>query len=174
MLTCGKLFSPLFTTKTQITHCIHTNQSINIAACSSHVEWINVPDSLNGTAYLENENPIRYLNVRDRLFTITNNQVPIILINKNNFEVQVGKGKFIGTIEKIDDVKILNVKCYPTPHDSNLSRILNCDKRLTTVQKHGIQQLADQFKGELYYCFSIFLLSAIKQKQKKKNFLKSI
>jgi len=145
MFTCGKFFSPLLTTKTQITHSIHTNQSITIAACSSHVELISVPDSFNGKAYLENENPIRYLNVRDGLFTITKNQVPIILINKNNFEVLVGKRKFIGTIEKIDDVKISNVKCSPTPHDPNLSRILNCDKRLTTVQKHDTQQLAVQY-----------------------------
>jgi hypothetical protein len=145
MLSCGKFYSPLLTTKTQITHCIHTNKSITIAACSSHVEWINVPDSLNGTAYLENENPIRYLNVRDGLFTIKNSQVPIILLNKNTFEVHVGKGKFIGTLEKMDDVKILNGKCSPNPHDYNLSGILNYDKRLTTVQKHGIQQLAGQY-----------------------------
>jgi hypothetical protein len=45
----------------------------------------------------------------------------------------------------MDDVKILNVKCSPNPHDYKLSGILNYDKRLTTVQKHGIQQLAGQY-----------------------------
>ena len=79
------------------------------------------------------------------MFTVTKNQVPLILINKNNFAVQIGKGKFIGKIEKIDDAKIFSVKCSPTLHDSNLSRILNCDNRLTNVQAHSIHQLADQY-----------------------------
>ena len=106
VLTCGKFCSLLLTTKSQIPHCINTNKTITVAACSSHVEWISVPGIFNGTAYLENENPIQYLNVRDGLFTVTNNQVPLILINKNNFAVQIGKGKFIGKIEKIDDAEI--------------------------------------------------------------------
>ena len=38
-----------------------------------------------------------------------------------------------------------SVKCSPTLHDSNLSRILNCDNRLTNVQAHSIHQLADQY-----------------------------
>ena len=54
VLTCGKFCSPLLTTKSQITHCINTNKTITVLACSSHVEWISVPGIFNGTAYLEN------------------------------------------------------------------------------------------------------------------------
>jgi hypothetical protein len=102
LLSCGQFFSNLTTTKIQTSHCIFTTRAITIPPLSSHIEWFNVPESFNGLSYFENENPVRYLDIRDGLFDINQNAVPVVLVNKHNFEVMVGKGKFIGKLEQLE------------------------------------------------------------------------
>ena len=97
VITCGKFTSKLLTTRLQTTHGIFTNKAISIAPLTSHVEWVTVPEIFNGTSYFENENPIRYLEVRDGLFEIQQNSMPIVLVNKNKFEIKLGK--FLGNLE---------------------------------------------------------------------------
>ena len=53
-------------------------------------------------SYFENENPLQYLDIRDGLFEINQSSFPVVLVNKNKFELALGKGKFLGKLEKCD------------------------------------------------------------------------
>ena len=145
ILSCGRFSTKLYTAKIQTNHSIFTNKSITIAALSSHIEWIDVPENFNGTNYFENENSIQHIQIRDGLFEIQQNSLPIVMINKNKFEVTIGKGKHLGTLEKCDHSQILNIKTSNMEKAPTASKLVNIDKNLNTDETRRIKTLADRY-----------------------------
>jgi hypothetical protein len=118
---------------------------ISIAPLSSHIEWVNVPEIFNGTSYFENENPVQYLDIRDGLFEIHQSSMPIVLVNKNKFEITLGKGKFLGKLEKCDVSQKLNIKTSTLKTDQAESKLVNANKKLTIELTKRIKTLADRY-----------------------------
>jgi hypothetical protein len=145
LLSCGKFFSNLTTSKIQTSHCICTTRAITIPPLSSHIEWFNVPESINGLSYFENENPVRYLDIRDGLFDINQNAVPVVLVNKHNFEVVVGKGKFIGKIEQLEKKNILNIATSTKEKNKLNSKLINIARNLSSKESQRLNLLIDSY-----------------------------
>jgi hypothetical protein len=53
--------------------------------------------------------------------------MPIVLVNKNKFEITLGKGKFLGKLEKCDVSQILNIKTSSLKTDLTASKLVNAN-----------------------------------------------
>ena len=145
ILSCGKFSSKLLTTRRQTCHSIFTNKSITIAPMSSHIEWVSVPDVFNGMSYFENENPLQYLDIRDGLFEINQSSFPVVLVNKNKFELALGKGKFLGKLEKCDASQIMSINTDGGNQKPTASKMVNVDNGLEKGQTKLVKELADRY-----------------------------
>ena len=104
----------------------------------SHIERFNVQHVFDGLTYLENENPIRYLDILDGLFDVDQHMVPVVLVNKHIFEIVVGKGKLIGKIEQLDKSNILIVATSDFSITVSQSKLIKIDKNLSNEQSHRL------------------------------------
>ena len=79
------------------------------------------------------------------MFDISQNTIPIVLVNKNKFKIEIGKGKFIGKLEKCDEKSILNVKSSANSSERCASSLINIDKHIPVVQSKQLKQLCDDY-----------------------------
>ena len=79
------------------------------------------------------------------MFDVKQHMVPVVLVNKHNFEIVVGKGKLIGKIEQLDKSNILSVATSDFSKTISPSKLINIDKNLSNEQSHRLKQLSDSY-----------------------------
>ena len=163
-LQLGKIFLNLITQKTQDYYHISTTSEITVEPRSSKIEFVRIPDIFEGDVYFEHNDNLRNLSVYNGLLKSNKSTIPIIFVNKMNFKQTIGKGRFIGTIESVDEFSVSLVSGKDGKSIEKLSKsnqesieklkvnklkkakdLVDIDSNLTEAQKDKLFALLDKY-----------------------------
>ena len=128
----------------QSSFSVSTSRQIQIEPLSSKIEWIKIPKDFDNEVIFESIND----NTRQGLFKVYNQQIPLILINKQNYPVTIEKGKFLGNIESIEKVNIgshIGINNIGPQIEEKASKLVEFDKNLTSEQRLKLSKLIEKY-----------------------------
>jgi hypothetical protein len=143
-LTIGRQEFQLLLRDKQVCFQVSAVKQIKIKPLSSIIEWINLPDDFKGEVLFEYLSQIRNLEIREGLFEVKNGQIQLLLLNKNKFQLSIGKGKFLGRVEQIDIVDQVNSISKEIENPNQLSG-LKFDENLNTNQQRELKSLLNKY-----------------------------
>ena len=155
-LQLGKVFLNLITKNIQEFYHVSTTSEITVEPNTMKIEWIRIPETFEGTVYFENEGNFRNLSVQDGLLNVMNGKIPVVLVNKMNFKQTIGKGRFLGTLESVDEAAVGSIEKLNKKNQSPIEKfnhhksikardLIQIDEKLTRDQRNKLLLLIDKY-----------------------------
>ena len=140
----GKQSFQLLVHEKQTSHFISSVKHMEIKPFSNKIEWMDVPKDFTGEVLFEGVDTINNLEIRDGVFTVNHNKIPLILINKNKFPIVIEKRKLLGHIEQTASINQISVNKNEKKKHDTINQI-EFDKNLTNSQKDEFDKIVKEY-----------------------------